>query len=57
MSILIAKYDIFEYRIKKKVVPISKPLYDYLDNLMDKFIIWYKSNKPIVIFLLKEYLL
>lgn len=46
MKILIYKHDIGLYSKYGKIVPISKPLYDYSDELMGQFIDWYKINKP-----------
>lgn len=45
MGMLIFRYDIIASERIKKIIPISKPFYDYLNNLMEKFINWYKNNK------------
>lgn len=45
LSLLIHRFDVFIYVKYKKIIPISKDMYDHLDSLLENYIIWYKLNK------------
>jgi hypothetical protein len=42
---LIFRYDIIKYERTGEIVPISNQLYDYLQNKIDNFLVWYKTYK------------
>lgn len=46
MGFLLCRFDIIEYQRTQIAKPISIELYNFLSTKMEKFLFWYKNNKP-----------